>query len=69
MDEVDLLQSLPRQEQLTVFTRLIVFLRSPEIEAVMERIAEGEEIFEAHRQLGLLEKYRGDLRKILFSGR
>jgi len=68
MDEFEVLKSLPQEEQLAVFTRLIVFLRSTEIEAVMERIAGGEAMYEAHRQLGLLEKYRGDLRKLLFGG-
>ncbi len=66
MTEVELLSSLPEQEQLTVLKRLTLFLRSREIEAVMERVAEGDSILDAHRSLGLLEKYRGDLRKILF---
>jgi len=66
MTEVELLGSLPEQEQLVVLKRLTLFLRSREIEAVMERVAGGESIFEAHRSLGLLERYRGDLRKILF---
>ncbi len=66
MTEAELLGSLPEQEQLVVLKRLTLFLRSREIEAVMERVAEGDSIFEAHRSLGLLERYRGDLRKILF---
>lgn len=66
MSEVDLLTSLPEPEQLSVLKRLTLFLRSREIEAVMERVAEGDTVLEAHRSLGLLEKYRWDLRKILF---
>jgi hypothetical protein len=68
MDEQDLLRSLPQTEQYVVFKRLTLFLRSREIEAVMERIAQGDELFDAHLRLGLLHKYRGDLRKILLDG-
>ncbi|WP_455382025.1 hypothetical protein [Salinispira pacifica] len=66
MNEIELLTSLPEPEQVAVLKRLTLFLRSREIEAVIERVGEGDTVLEAHRSLGLLEKYRGDLRKILF---
>lgn len=66
MDEKFFLSLLPPEEQLDVFKRFALVLRSSELEKVMERVAEGDDLITAHDAFGLLDRYRADLRKILF---
>ncbi len=54
--------------QLLVWQRLTEFLSSSELEAIMTRVRQRPPgafpLFQAHDELGLLEKYRDELAKI-----
>ena len=61
------LSMMPEAAQTEVWKKLLHHLSNREIMKVIEEAKKNRDLYEIHRELGLLEKYRGDLCRIIDS--
>jgi uncharacterized protein YicC (UPF0701 family) len=55
----------PETIQAEVWKRLTAYLSTEEIKQVMSHVAEGEDLLQTHEKLGLVDKYRDELNRIV----
>ena len=58
---------MPEAAQNEVWKKLLHHLSNREIMRVIEEAKKNRDLYEIHRELGLLEKYQGDLCRIIDS--
>ena len=65
MTLIDYLTHQHPKKQEEIWKRLTVFLSNRELEDVMSRVEQGIDLYTAHNELGLVNKYQVEIMKIL----